>query len=572
MANMGNWTYSKAFVLLYFAVMWSSPNVYGLTKQEAAQLKSLMLEVKAKIDGAMEQVARTREDSLSQRFVFTPQQAPKKWRDDLRCGQGYPAEDGNPAECDPDRFYPCCSPGNWCGNTAAHCYCSDCVDYRNKETAYACGESGTMQLSCGEGKTLLILGANYGRTSTNHDCRCSTCRTNCRAASSLSVVQSACQGEQQCAVRATASVFGDPCRGVQKYLEASYRCITESNVAQGKTATASTHPSYWGPEKAVDGLRGTFVSWYNQCLHTLRVYQPWWKVDLGGGGHYTVNRVSVLNRGDCCGERLRNFQVRVGPNENFAQNDQCGGTYTARPANGATIVVYCDQPMSGRYVSIQVMGRSDNLQICEVEVFAETVSKYIGLGCWRDTYTRAIPTLEGTNSRLDGSYPTRQNPIEKCYQVALSRGFPVFAVQAGGWCAGSADGLNTFNRYGPSTSCAADGEGGSYANEVYKITGSESREYISLGCWRDELDRAIPTLEGTDARLDGIYAYRQNPIEKCYQVALSRAFPVFAVQNGGWCAGSASGLNTFNKYGASTGCAKDGEGGSMANQVYKITG
>eukprot|EP00058_Branchiostoma_floridae_P006705 XP_002592193.1 hypothetical protein BRAFLDRAFT_84619 [Branchiostoma floridae] len=37
---MGNWTYSKAFVLLYFAVMWPGPNVYGITKQEAAQLKT----------------------------------------------------------------------------------------------------------------------------------------------------------------------------------------------------------------------------------------------------------------------------------------------------------------------------------------------------------------------------------------------------------------------------------------------------------------------------------------------------------------------------------------------------
>eukprot|EP00058_Branchiostoma_floridae_P012596 XP_002598084.1 hypothetical protein BRAFLDRAFT_85699 [Branchiostoma floridae] len=239
---------------------------------------------------------------------------------------------------------------------------------QREATAYACGESGTLQLSCVEGKTLLILDANYGRTSTDHACPCSTCRADCRAVNSLSVVRSACQGKRQCAVRAAYSIFGeDPCWGVQKYLEASYR--------------SSSHPSLWGPEKAVDGFRGTAVSWYNQCLHTNQVYQPWWKVDLGAGDPYTVNRVSVLNRGDCCGDRLRNFQVRVGPNENFAQNDQCGETYTARPANGATIVVYCDQPMSGRYVSIQVMGRSEYLQICDVEVFAETAD---GPKSWRD--------------------------------------------------------------------------------------------------------------------------------------------------------------------------------------------
>ncbi|XP_035665889.1 membrane frizzled-related protein-like [Branchiostoma floridae] len=58
------------------------------------------------------------------------QTRPKKWRDDERCGQGYLAEDGNPAECDPDGIHPCCSPHNWCGITAAHCDCPACVDYR----------------------------------------------------------------------------------------------------------------------------------------------------------------------------------------------------------------------------------------------------------------------------------------------------------------------------------------------------------------------------------------------------------------------------------------------------------
>eukprot|EP00058_Branchiostoma_floridae_P015726 XP_002601214.1 hypothetical protein BRAFLDRAFT_81990 [Branchiostoma floridae] len=62
------------------------------------------------------------------------QTRPKKWRDDERCGQGYLAEDGNPAECNPDGIHPCCSPANWCGITAAHCDCSACVDYRNSDT------------------------------------------------------------------------------------------------------------------------------------------------------------------------------------------------------------------------------------------------------------------------------------------------------------------------------------------------------------------------------------------------------------------------------------------------------
>ncbi|XP_066275109.1 uncharacterized protein [Branchiostoma lanceolatum] len=48
--------------------------------------------------------------------------------------------------------------------------------------------------------------------------------------------------------------------------------------------------------------------------------------------------------------------------------------------------------------------------------------------------------------------------------------------------------------------------------------GGGGAKYISLGCWKDSSNRAIPTLEKTDARLDGSYRARANAIEKCYQV------------------------------------------------------
>ncbi|XP_019613872.1 PREDICTED: uncharacterized protein LOC109461844 [Branchiostoma belcheri] len=48
-----------------------------------------------------------------------------KWREDLHCGQG------DSPECDPGSDFPCCSSENRCGNTAAHCDCLVCVDYRN---------------------------------------------------------------------------------------------------------------------------------------------------------------------------------------------------------------------------------------------------------------------------------------------------------------------------------------------------------------------------------------------------------------------------------------------------------
>ncbi|KAI8490265.1 hypothetical protein Bbelb_320030 [Branchiostoma belcheri] len=91
------------------------------------------------------------------------------------------------------------------------------------------------------------------------------------------------------------------------------------------------------------------------------------------------------------------------------------------------------------------------------------------LGCWGDTADRAVPTLEGTDPVLDGPYPSRTDPVRKCQDAAAKRGYTVFAVQDGGWCAASADALQAYVKYGESDACRPDGEGGPWANEVYRI-------------------------------------------------------------------------------------------------------
>ena len=55
-------------------------------------------------------------------------------------------------------------------------------------------------------------------------------------------------------------------------------------------------------------------------------------------------------------------------------------------------------------------------------------------------------------------------------KISSSRtGYQVFALQAGGWCASSSTALETYKKYGPSSNCASDGEGGGWANQVYLI-------------------------------------------------------------------------------------------------------
>lgn len=47
---------------------------------------------------------------------------------------------------------------------------------------------------------------------------------------------------------------------------------------------------------------------------------------------------------------------------------------------------------------------------------------------------------------------------------------------------------------------------------------------------------------------------------------------MFAIQDGGWCAASATAEKTFDKYGKSNDCKEDGEGGGWVNNVYIIRG
>ena len=96
---------------------------------------------------------------------------------------------------------------------------------------------------------------------------------------------------------------------------------------------------------------------------------------------------------------------------------------------------------------------------------------YETIGCYKDTANRAITIVDGKDPLLDGSYHSRKNAIAKCAVAAMRKGYTMFAVQNGGHRQTSATAAQTFDKYGKSTACKADGEGGSWANQVYVIKG-----------------------------------------------------------------------------------------------------
>ena len=91
---------------------------------------------------------------------------------------------------------------------------------------------------------------------------------------------------------------------------------------------------------------------------------------------------------------------------------------------------------------------------------------------------------------LDGTYWTRTNPIAKCAAAAIRAGYSMFAVQHGGWCAASATAAKTFDKYGKSTSCKDDGEGGPWGNQVYVIKGKVAFGYTPV-IYLDERHQSV---------------------------------------------------------------------------------
>ncbi|XP_074716759.1 uncharacterized protein LOC141939920 [Strix uralensis] len=138
------------------------------------------------------------------------------------------------------------------------------------------------------------------------------------------------------------------------------------NLAREQQATqSSTSTGLGAAAKAVDGNRDGV--WHRgSCSHTRREREPWWSVDLGG--RHAVAAVVVKNRQDCCWHRLRGARVHVGdaPAERGKDNPTCGVITDTGPGSLSTV---CCHGLPGRYVTVTVPGRWEQLALCEVEVY-----------------------------------------------------------------------------------------------------------------------------------------------------------------------------------------------------------
>ncbi|XP_064623622.1 fucolectin-like [Lineus longissimus] len=140
-------------------------------------------------------------------------------------------------------------------------------------------------------------------------------------------------------------------------------------MALGKPARQSTGGS---ASRAVDGNSN---SNYHRgfCTHTGRQRDPWWSVDLGAT--YLVQRVHLVNRGDCCSERLHDLNVylmEIAPPSGLSSPSKklC---YHHPGIVGASLDKDCDGPVRGRYVAVQITSPMEVLSLCEVQVFENRI-------------------------------------------------------------------------------------------------------------------------------------------------------------------------------------------------------
>ncbi|XP_022079115.1 uncharacterized protein LOC110973026 isoform X3 [Acanthaster planci] len=157
---------------------------------------------------------------------------------------------------------------------------------------------------------------------------------------------------------------GDKCE-----IEPGSQIVSTAFSIVGKPTEQSTtlNPRFKA-DKAVDGSPSARLLPDNTCTHTeADKPNPWWRVDLGE--EHCISKIRILNRGDCCSERLKGAVVRAGDSTTITDNPTCGSPVTAKQAQplGSTIEFTCEPAFRARYVSVDIPGRA-TLQLCEVTV------------------------------------------------------------------------------------------------------------------------------------------------------------------------------------------------------------
>ncbi|XP_060551276.1 fucolectin-like [Ruditapes philippinarum] len=131
------------------------------------------------------------------------------------------------------------------------------------------------------------------------------------------------------------------------------------NVALNKPVSLSSYYATSSPGSLMtDGSR--VPSW--PCACTTYEKYPEAVVDLGLP--FAITAMYIVNRGDCCPERLHDLVIQVGDDMSNLKT-----IFNNTGAIGATCTVLFDKQQQGRYVKLYIEGTSF-LTVCELEVYS----------------------------------------------------------------------------------------------------------------------------------------------------------------------------------------------------------
>ncbi|XP_052066544.1 uncharacterized protein LOC127706135 isoform X2 [Mytilus californianus] len=129
-------------------------------------------------------------------------------------------------------------------------------------------------------------------------------------------------------------------------------------IAYGKQTRQSSDYGKAYASASVDGNLDT-------ASHTELDESPYLEVDLGN--EFQIKRIDIFNRKDCCGDRLHDLDITIGPSHN--QMYLCAH-YKGPSRIGEHLVFECNQNTKyARYVRLTIKGR-EYLSVAEVKVYA----------------------------------------------------------------------------------------------------------------------------------------------------------------------------------------------------------
>ena len=121
---------------------------------------------------------------------------------------------------------------------------------------------------------------------------------------------------------------------------------------------------------AIDGNYDSYI-WAlpGGCAHTDVGQDEWWMVDVRVT--LPVQGVSIVNRQDCCPERLSNLRLTVSETLSAVDDDDNGCATYRGPPNPLSlnpVTIKCMRTMAGRYVKIVKQDSDGELTLCEVDL------------------------------------------------------------------------------------------------------------------------------------------------------------------------------------------------------------